>query len=201
MNSSRKNGWIFILLVLANLVVYSSGASDGASGASPKQESYTEQASEGGGGSDIYPPEGWLVDFNEARQQAEKEGKLLLVNFTGSDWCVWCHRLRDEVLSTVSFTEYAKENLVLLFIDSPSSFSLPEKQEAHNKTLISLLGVKGFPTLWLFDSDLTPLLQTGYRSGGAEEYIRHLKEDRVEASQEEVNEFAESLRKEVEARL
>ena len=34
--------------------------------------------------------EGWTSDFEAAKAQAAKEGKDLLIDFTGSDWCGWC---------------------------------------------------------------------------------------------------------------
>ncbi len=30
--------------------------------------------------------EGWVVDFEKAKAQAAKEGKSILMEFTGSDW-------------------------------------------------------------------------------------------------------------------
>ena len=34
-----------------------------------------------------FADEGWLVDFEKAKVQAVKEGKPILMEFTGSDWC------------------------------------------------------------------------------------------------------------------
>ena len=42
-------------------------------------------------------PPHWYADFDKATAAAEKEGKDLLVDFTGSDWCGWCIRLDEEV--------------------------------------------------------------------------------------------------------
>src|SRR5689334_23913829 len=38
----------------------------------------------------------WLTDFNAAKERARTEKKLVLINFTGSDWCPPCMRLRSE---------------------------------------------------------------------------------------------------------
>ncbi|MCK5682332.1 thioredoxin family protein, partial [bacterium] len=35
----------------------------------------------------------WQTDFAAAKAQAQKENKLLLIDFTGSDWCGWCKKL------------------------------------------------------------------------------------------------------------
>ena len=42
--------------------------------------------------------EGWLVDFEKAKAQAAKEGKPILMEFTGSDWCPPCKALHKNVL-------------------------------------------------------------------------------------------------------
>ena len=45
-----------------------------------------------------YAEEGWLVSFEKAKQQAAKEGKPILMEFTGSDWCPPCKALHKNVL-------------------------------------------------------------------------------------------------------
>ena len=125
-----------------------------------------------------YPPPGWITDIYKAYKIAKKENKNILVNFTGSDWCIWCEKLRDEVFSKKEFLEYAEDNLILLFIDFPNNIKLSEDQISHNELISDLLGVKGFPTIWLLDKDLNPLLVTGYLEGGTDFYIDHLKNDR-----------------------
>ena len=102
-----------------------------------------------------YPPEGWVTDIVEAYKLAQDGDRQILVNFTGSDWCVWCKKLRDEVFSTSEFRAYADDNLVLLFLDFPNGINLPEDQMMHNQFLAQLLGVTGYPTLWLLDSDFS----------------------------------------------
>ena len=52
----------------------------------------------------------WLTDFEEAKKQADKEGKAILMDFTGSDWCGWCIKLDNEVFSQSLFKEYAAES-------------------------------------------------------------------------------------------
>ena len=50
-------------------------------------------------GADCVRAEGriWTSDFAAARAKAKAEKKSLLVDFTGSDWCMWCKRLHAEV--------------------------------------------------------------------------------------------------------
>ena len=65
------------------------------------------------------PTGSWLGDFNDAKTQAAKENKLILINFSGSDWCGPCIRLRHEILESSIFEDYAKDHLVLLRADFP----------------------------------------------------------------------------------
>ena len=37
----------------------------------------------------------WLTDVPTALQKAKQENKILLLDFTGSDWCGWCVKLKN----------------------------------------------------------------------------------------------------------
>ncbi|MDC7240321.1 MAG: thioredoxin family protein [Spirochaetales bacterium] len=134
---------------------------------------------------DIYPPEGWTDNLLEALAESEKTGKNILLDFTGSDWCVWCHRLTDEVFSQQEFKDYAEENLVLVYLDFPRNIELPEETVMQNQLMMQLFGVQGFPTIWMMDSEQVPLLQVGYQEGGAANYVEILKNSRVELTDEQ----------------
>src|SRR5881409_3270476 len=56
----------------------------------------------------------WLTDLPAAQATAKAQGKIVLVDFTGSDWCGWCMRLNKEVFSTAEFDAFASANLVLV---------------------------------------------------------------------------------------
>ena len=47
----------------------------------------------------------WYADFDEAQKVAVAEGKDLLVDFTGSDWCGWCIKLEEEVFDHAEWQE------------------------------------------------------------------------------------------------
>ena len=44
--------------------------------------------------------EGWLIDAEKAKEQAKKEGKAILMDFTGSDWCPPCKQLKSKVFDS-----------------------------------------------------------------------------------------------------
>src|ERR1051326_4751371 len=63
----------------------------------------------------------WQTDLAKAQAQAKKENKLVMLDFTGSDWCGWCIKLNKEVFSKPEFVDYPKKNLVLVEVDFPRS--------------------------------------------------------------------------------
>jgi protein disulfide-isomerase len=139
-----------------------------------------------------YPPKGWTDSITDAISRADREDKMIMLDFTGSDWCVWCKKLESEVWSKPEFSRWADKNLVKVFLDFPRGINLNESQKKQNSLLQQYFGVQGYPTIFLLDSDLTPLLQTGYREGGAAEYVRHLENDRnlkVDSPEEFAREF------------
>ena len=127
---------------------------------------------------DDYPPEGWTTDIKEAIIMAEKENKMLLLDFSGSDWCYWCKKLESEVFYTKEFQDWSEDNLVKVFLDFPQNIELTDDIKRQNQVLQEYFGVSGFPTIFILSSNLEPLLRTGYKEGGPQNYIQHIKEDR-----------------------
>ncbi|MEO7907685.1 MAG: thioredoxin family protein [Saprospiraceae bacterium] len=94
---------------------------------------------------------GWLVDLDEAYEISVKEKKPILANFTGSDWCGWCKKLDADVFSKPEFQEWAKKNVVLLELDFPRRFQIPEKNRRQNAAMGQALGITGYPTIWVLN--------------------------------------------------
>jgi protein disulfide-isomerase len=69
----------------------------------------------------------WLTDFDAAKATAKAEGKPVLLDFTGSDWCVWCIRLDKEVFTREAFVAYADASLVLVELDFPQRKEQPKE--------------------------------------------------------------------------
>lgn len=119
----------------------------------------------------------WLTDFEAAKALAAEEGKDLLVDFSGSDWCIWCKRLDGEVFSKPGFMEEAGKWFVFVLIDFPNDKSGQSKElQAQNQRLSRMYGIDGFPTVLLMRASGTPYAQTGYQEGGPDAYLEHLKE-------------------------
>ena len=139
--------------------------------------------------------DGWYVDINEAYAESARTGKPILANFTGTDWCGWCIRLKKQVFLTPQFKEWAKNNVVLLELDFPRRFQLPENIKQQNASLQQAFGVRGYPTIWVFDviadpqtkqNQLRGLAKTGYVAGGPAAFIKDL-ENKLAATKAQLN--------------
>jgi len=118
----------------------------------------------------------WVADFDKAVEQARKENKDLLVDFTGSDWCGWCKRLHAEVFAQQEFLDAATKEYVLVALDFPQAEEIKAKvpNPARNQELMEAYGVQGFPTIFLMTADGDVFGQTSYQQGGAAAYVPHL---------------------------
>ena len=117
----------------------------------------------------------WLNDFSKAQAQAKAEGKFVLVNFTGSDWCGWCIKLRKDVFLRPEFESYAKSNLILVEIDFPKRKPLPPAVQQQNQKLAEQFQVQGYPTLILLDGQGTKLGRISYNTGGPKPFISEVE--------------------------
>ena len=119
----------------------------------------------------------WGTDYHAARAQAKAENKLVLLNFTGSDWCGGCIRLKEEVFSTSAFAEYASKHFVLVEVDFPVRKKLPASQAKANKWLEENFKVGGYPTVVIADAEGKIVgMEEGYTPGsGPEKYLKLLE--------------------------
>ena len=125
----------------------------------------------------------WLTDWPTAQAQARAEGKLVLLDFTGSDWCPGCIMFHDEVAMSPEFAAYAKTNLVLLEVDFPKKHPQPEALVKANAELVGKFKIADatgdfpLPTMLLADSNGKELGRwQGYAPGsGAKPFIADLE--------------------------
>ena len=94
----------------------------------------------------------WMTDLEAAKAKAAAEDKAVLVDFTGSDWCGWCIRLRKQVLDTPAFEQYAKDKFVFMEVDVPRNPKFDKELRARNEKLCEQYGVEGFPTIMVLTS-------------------------------------------------
>ncbi len=96
----------------------------------------------------------WMTDFEAAKAKSVAENKPLLVDFTGSDWCTWCIKLKQDVLSKAEFEQYIADKFIPVEIDIPMNADKVggEEQCEKNRLLCEEYGVEVFPTVMV----LTP---------------------------------------------
>jgi thioredoxin-related protein len=98
----------------------------------------------------------WLTDISTAKTTAQQQHKLILLNFSGSDWCAPCIKMKKEVFESEAFLTEANEHLVLVRADFPrqKKNQLPREQTQHNEALAELYNPDGkFPFTLLLDAD------------------------------------------------
>jgi thioredoxin-related protein len=117
----------------------------------------------------------WETDLEVAKKRAKDENKEILADFTGSDWCGWCIKLKKEVFDQPEFKEYAKKHLVMLELDFPNQKKLPAKEVKQNAKLAEEFKVQGYPTILLMDAEGKEIARTGYQKGGPANYVEHLQ--------------------------
>ena len=110
--------------------------------------------------------DGWIEDFAQAKKIAKEQNKLILADFTGSDWCGWCIKLDNEVFSKKAFQDYAKDKYVLLKVDFPHKTAQSPEIKKQNKTLSGKYSIEGFPTVLILDAEGTKKGELGYVEGG-----------------------------------
>jgi protein disulfide-isomerase len=117
---------------------------------------------------------GWGDDYEKAVSQAKAEKKLVVLDFTGSDWCGWCIKLDKEVFSKAEFKDYAKQNLVLVEVDFPNSKPQSKKLKEQNEKLQKEHGIRGYPTIVVLNPEGKKVGELGYEAGGPKNFIAKL---------------------------
>jgi thioredoxin-related protein len=98
----------------------------------------------------------WMTDFELARQEAKQNSKMILLNFSGSDWCAPCIKMKKDIFEQSTFQTYAKQSLVLVRADFPRSKKnqLDSDQKVRNEKLAEKYNPQGkFPLTLLLNSE------------------------------------------------
>ncbi len=105
----------------------------------------------------------WTTDYNAALAQAKTQNKLVLLDFTGSDWCGYCKLLEKDALSQQKFKDFADTNYILVRVDFPRQTTLPDDLKQQNESLKGQFKVHIYPTLIVLNGDGTEVgRQEGY---------------------------------------
>ena len=120
----------------------------------------------------------WLTSLPDAQAKAKAEDKLVLMEFTGSDWCPPCKMLHKEVMTSKEFAEYAKDNLVLVELDFPKKKEQTAELKKANQDLAEKYKITGYPTVIVLDSSGKEVYRAvGYSGAKAKEYVATLEKE------------------------
>jgi len=98
----------------------------------------------------------WNNNYKQAFENAKTEHKLVLINFSGSDWCGPCIRLHKDVFTLDAFNDIAESHLVLVNADFPRAKKnqLSATQQKLNEEVADKYNNKGsFPFTVLVNSN------------------------------------------------
>lgn len=121
----------------------------------------------------------WETNFDKAIQTAVSNHHLILLNFSGSDWCGPCIRLKSEIFNSTAFLTFADQQLVLLNADFPRSRKnqLSKEQQKSNDVLADKYNPEGhFPYTLLLDENGKVLKAwEGFPNTTPEAFVEQLK--------------------------
>lgn len=117
----------------------------------------------------------WTTDVPKATAKAKAENKLVMMDFTGSDWCGWCIKLNKEVFSKPEFAQYAKKNLVLVEVDFPRAKEQSDELKKANQELQKKYSIEGYPTIIVLNGEGKQVGTLGYMQGGPKAFIAELE--------------------------
>lgn len=125
------------------------------------------------------PVQTWLTDFEQAKTEAVKHKKLILLNFSGSDWCGPCMRLKKEIFNTEAFNTFASESLILVNADFPRSKKnkLSDQQTKQNDHIASIYNKNGlFPFTLLLTAEGKVLKEwEGFPTISPDDFVKQIK--------------------------
>jgi len=117
----------------------------------------------------------WTTDVPKAVEKAKAEKKLVMLDFTGSDWCGWCIKLNKEIFSKPEFVEYAQKSIVAVELDFPRSKQQTAELKKANKELQQKYKIRGYPTIVVLNGEGKEIGRLGYMAGGPKAFIEELE--------------------------
>lgn len=120
----------------------------------------------------------WTNDLGKAKKSALEENRLILLNFSGSDWCGPCIMLKKKAFAKDEFKSLAEKQLVLMRADFPrlkrNRLSAAEAQK--NEALAELYNPSGkFPFTLLLSAEGKVLKSWDGFNGNANDFISSLQ--------------------------
>lgn len=119
----------------------------------------------------------WLNNIDSAKTASTESNKIILLKFSGSDWCANCKRLDQSFFETEAFKKFAKDNLILLEANFPmrKKNKLSDEQQAHNDQLAEKFNKQGnFPLVLILDEKGELLREINTPQNDIQAYFRQI---------------------------
>ena len=121
----------------------------------------------------------WEPDFVTAVEKAKEKHELILLNFSGSDWCGPCIRMRNEIFENETFSKMADTCLMLVNADFPRNKKnqLSKQLVKQNEMLADKYNPRGlFPYTVLITTEGKVIKAwDGLPKGNAEQFTTEVK--------------------------
>jgi thioredoxin-related protein len=122
----------------------------------------------------------WTTNFDDAKKTAQEKHEFIVLNFSGSDWCVPCIRLHKDIFDSDDFKNYAADHLILVNADFPrlKKNQLSKDQIKLNEALADKYNPKGiFPLTLLLNADGKIIKSfEGFPNASALEFTNQIKQ-------------------------
>lgn len=116
----------------------------------------------------------WKANFEDAKAEALRENKNILLVFSGSDWCAPCMKLEKTVWKSPEFKAEAEKKWIVYKADFPKKRinQLAAEQTESNKKLAEKYNKNGsFPLVVLLDKNGKVIGMTGFKNVSSLAYI------------------------------
>ncbi len=121
----------------------------------------------------------WQPDFEKAQQIAREKNQHILLNFSGSDWCGPCIRMRKDIFENEQFTKMSDTTLVLVNADFPrqKKNQLDKTIRKQNEVLADKYNPEGnFPFTVLLEANGKVIKSwVGFPAGDVQKFIAEIR--------------------------
>ncbi|MBQ8375706.1 MAG: thioredoxin family protein [Akkermansia sp.] len=119
--------------------------------------------------------------MESAMPLAKEQGRDIMLEFTGKEWCPPCIHLRTKIMETAEFEQAVGDKYVLvevIFPRLPSAVAaIPEEQRNANEKLLTHHRIEtGLPTVLLLDAEGYPYAQVAGARRTTADYLKALDE-------------------------
>jgi hypothetical protein len=125
-------------------------------------------------------PRGWTTDYDEAQKKAQKENKIMLLNFMGDrDKNKDMDKIHHELLLEEAFYEYAEGHGIILVDIVVDADKDKKKLYKFTKKIPKQYNVDGYPVILFATPKEEELGRTAYIEGGPAAYFKLFDEWRA----------------------